>query len=176
MRPVFLGHTTHYHVSWYIHTCIHTYIHTYMHAYIHTYIHTYMHTYIVCMYACMYVCMYVCITYIHTYVHACIHTYFLETISRNQVCIHFKSINKTSNVSYRLLTWILGTCAFCAHSEFPKFFCSTVVQIYPNIWLSLYMGHSMSNQQGILGHLSTWCVCSTYVAHHPYQLLTAYIT
>ena len=41
-------------------------------------------------------------------------------------------------------------------------------------------GHSVSNQQGILGHLSdfdeTWCVCSIYGAHHPYQLLTTYIT
>ena len=38
----------------------------------------------------------------------------------------------------------------------------------------------VSNQQGILGHLSdfdeTWCVCSTYGAHHSYQLLTTYIT
>jgi len=44
----------------------------------------------------------------------------------------------------------------------------------------LYKGHSMSNQLGILGHLldfdETWCVCTTYGAHHPYQLLTTYIT
>ena len=37
-----------------------------------------------------------------------------------------------------------------------------------------------SNQQGILGHLSdfdeTYYVCSTYGAHHPYQLLTTCIT
>jgi len=36
----------------------------------------------------------------------------------------------------------------------------------------LHKGHSESNQQGILGHLSDfdeiWCVCSTYGAHHPY--------
>jgi len=42
------------------------------------------------------------------------------------------------------------------------------------------MGHSVSNQQGILGHLSdfdeTYCVWSTYGAYHPYQLLTTYIT
>ena len=46
--------------------------------------------------------------------------------------------------------------------------------------LCMHMGHSMSNQQGILGHLSdfdeTWCACSTYGAHHPYQLLAPYIT
>ena len=44
----------------------------------------------------------------------------------------------------------------------------------------VHMGHSVSNQQGILCHLSdfdeTYCVCSTYDAHHPYQLLTTYIT
>ena len=42
------------------------------------------------------------------------------------------------------------------------------------------MGHSVSNQQEILDHYSdfdkTWCVCSTYGTHHPYQLLTTYIT
>ena len=44
----------------------------------------------------------------------------------------------------------------------------------------LHRGHSVSNQQGILDHLSdfdeTYCVCSTYGTHHPYQLLTTYIT
>jgi len=43
-----------------------------------------------------------------------------------------------------------------------------------------HVGHSMSNQQGILGHLSdfdeTWCVCSTDGAHYPHQLSTTYIT
>ena len=50
-----------------------------------------------------------------------------------------------------------------------------------NILVHAYnMGHSMSNQQGILGHRSdfdeTWCVCSTYGAHHSYQLLASYTT
>ena len=44
----------------------------------------------------------------------------------------------------------------------------------------LHMGHSVSNQQGILGHFldfdETWSVCSTYGAHHSYQLLTMCIT
>ena len=42
------------------------------------------------------------------------------------------------------------------------------------------MGHSTSNQQEISGHLSdfdkTWCVCSTYGAHHPYQYLVVNTT
>ena len=41
------------------------------------------------------------------------------------------------------------------------------------------MGHSVSKQQGILGHLldfdETWYDCSSYGTHHPYQLLTTYI-
>ena len=41
------------------------------------------------------------------------------------------------------------------------------------------MGHSMSNQQGILGHLSdfdeTWCVSSTCGAYHSCKFLAPYI-
>ena len=45
---------------------------------------------------------------------------------------------------------------------------------------AMLLGHSVSDQQGILGHLSdfdeTYCVCSTYGAHHLHQLLTTHIT
>jgi len=38
------------------------------------------------------------------------------------------------------------------------------------LYLKKHMSHSVSNQQGILGHLSdfdkTWCVCNIYGAHN----------
>ena len=67
---------------------------------------------------------------------------------------------------------IVRTAACQCAQRLYKISCNVITQ-----WL---MGHSLSNQQGILGHLSdfdeTWCVCSTYGAHHPYQLLAPYTT
>ena len=49
-------------------------------------------------------------------------------------------------------------------------------QMHAYVLSMQYIGHSVSNQQGILDHLldfdETWCVCSSYGAHHPYQFLT----
>ena len=52
--------------------------------------------------------------------------------------------------------------------------CMCMHNVYTKIVYRSLMDHSISNKQGILGHLSdfdeTYCVCSTYGAHHPYQL------